>query len=123
MRPGGRRTADRLIPWAAAACVALTAAAMFWPPAGPAALAASSAGLCALALARRPSRRLRFALAAVAVWIFAGVAGALLLADEARSGFGFILVFLFAGPALVIPWAYARTFAAGGGEASRSTDR
>ena len=96
---------------------------MLWPPLGPAALAAAATGLCALALARRPSRSLRVALVAIAVWIVAGVAGALALARAPRTGFAFVLVVLFAAPALVIPWVYARTFAAGGEDVSRPKDR
>jgi len=99
---------------------------MFWPAVGPVALAATATGMCALALARRPSRGLRVALAAIAVWIGGGVAGALALAEATRAGFTFLLVVLFAAPALVIPWIYARTFAAGGDDdntGARSIER
>ena len=73
-------------------------------------VAAASLALCAAALARRPSRGLKIALALVAVWLVGGLLGALALRGEPLGGLGFVLLVLFALPLPIVPWLYARTF-------------
>lgn len=99
-----------------------TALALAYPAAvatGPWALAgvtvAAAVSGCALALARRPSARLRAAIAAIAAWLAIGLAGAFLLRAHAGGGFAWVLFVLFVIPLPPIPWLYARTFASSGG--------
>jgi len=100
-----------LVPLLTAALAVGTLAAPFWPPLFPIVLAAGSGAACALVLMRRPSRRLRFAVAGVIVWLGAGLAGAWILADRPVAGLLWVLVALFALPLPILPWLYARTFA------------
>ncbi len=72
-------------------------------------VAAGGAG-CALALARRPSAPLRAALVAIALWLAAGLGGALVLRGHALRGAAWVLLALYAVPLPLIPWLYARTF-------------
>ncbi|MDD5564072.1 MAG: hypothetical protein PHQ91_10185 [Thermoanaerobaculaceae bacterium] len=82
--------------------------------AGPWALAgvtiAAAVSGCALVLVRRRSARLRAVLAAIAVWLAVGLAGALLLQPHAGGGFAWVLLVLYVIPLPLIPWLYARTF-------------
>ena len=79
-----------------------------WALAGVAAAAAVSA--CALVLARRPSGPLRAALVAIALWLAAGLGGALLLRGRTLPGFAWVLLVLYAIPLPLIPYLYAKTF-------------
>ncbi len=87
--------------------------------AGPWALAgvtvAAAVSGCALALARRPSARLRAAFAAIAVWLGVGLGGAFLLHARAVQGFAWVLLVLYVIPLPLIPWLYATTFDREGG--------
>lgn len=65
---------------------------------------------CAAALARRPSRGLRLALATVGVWLGVGFAGAFVLSHRPLGGLTWVLFVLFLLPLPVVPWIYARTF-------------
>ncbi len=94
-----------------------TALALAYPAAvaaGPWALAAVTIAAavcgCALALARRPSARLRAAFAAIALWLAVGLGGAFLLRAHAMWGFAWVLVVVYLLPLPVIPFLYARTF-------------
>ncbi len=88
--------------------------------AGPWALAgvtiAAAVCGCAVALARRPSARLRAAFAAIAVWLAVGLGGALLLRAHAMWGFAWVLLVVYLLPLPLIPLLYVRTF-------ERSSDR
>jgi hypothetical protein len=101
----------RFVPLLTAALAVGTLAAPFWPPLFPIVLAAGSGAACALVLLRRPSRRLRLAVAGVVVWLGAGLAGAWALGDRPVAGLLWLLVALFALPLPILPWLYARTFA------------
>ncbi len=82
--------------------------------AGPGALAgvtvAAAVSACALALVRRPSPRLRTALAAIALWLAAGLGGALVLRGHALRGAAWVLLALYLLPLPAIPYLYAKTF-------------
>jgi hypothetical protein len=86
---------------------------------GPWALAgvtiAAAVGGCALALARRPSVRLRAAFAAIAVWLAVGLGGAFLLRAHAMWGFAWVLLVVYLLPLPLIPLLYARMFDREGG--------
>jgi len=81
---------------------------------GPWALAAVTVAAavsgCALVLARRPSVRLRAALAVVAAWLALGFGGAFLLQTHTMRGFAWVLAVLYLVPLPLVPWLYARTF-------------
>jgi hypothetical protein len=102
-----------LVPLLTAALAAATLAAPFWPPLFPIVLAAGSGAACALALHRRPSRALRFAVAGVIAWLAAGLGGAWALGGRPVAGLLWVLVVLFGLPLPLLPWLYARTFANG----------
>ncbi len=96
--------------------IVATALALAYPAAvaaGPWALAgvtiAAAVSGCALALARRPSRGLRLALAAVAAWLALGLGGAWLLQARPVAGFAWVLFVLYLLPLPAIPALYART--------------
>ncbi len=98
-----------------------TALALAYPAAvatGPWALAgvtvAAAVSGCALALARRPSARLRAAFAAIAAWLAIGLGGAFLLRAHAVWGFTWVLLVVYLLPLPLIPLLYARTFARSG---------
>lgn len=101
---------DRLVRPAVVALAALFACGIVWPWAAALFVAAASLAPCAVALARRPSRGLQYALALVAVWLVGGLVGALALRGEPLGGLGFVLIVLFALPLPIVPWLYARTF-------------
>ena len=79
-----------------------------WALAGVA--AATAVAACALVLARRPSGPLRAALVAIALWLAAGLGGALLLRGRTLPGFAWVLLVLYAIPLPLIPYLYAKTF-------------
>jgi hypothetical protein len=83
-----------------------------WTLAGVTVAAALSG--CALALARRPSARLRAAFAALAAWLAIGLGGAVLLRAHAVWGFAWVLLVVYLLPLPLIPLLYARTFARSG---------
>ena len=110
MAAGSSPIFDRLVRPAVVALAALFACGIVWPWAAALFVAGASLALCAVALARRPSRGLRLALAVVAGWLGGGLVGALALRGETRGGLVFVLLVLFALPLPLVPWLYARTF-------------
>ncbi len=101
------------LPVTAAALALAVLAAPFVPALFPLVLAGGSAAACALALVRRPARGLGVAMAAVALWLVVGLAGAWLLRARALGGFVWVVTVLFLLPLPLIPWVYARTFVEG----------
>lgn len=99
-----------LVPVFAAALALALLAAPFWPALFPVVIAASSVAACSLALARRPARPLVIAVAGLALWLVAGLAGAWLLRGHVIGGFAWVLAVLYVLPLPVIPWVYWRTF-------------
>jgi hypothetical protein len=99
-----------LVPVFAAALALALLVAPLWPALFPVVIVASSVAACALALARRPARPLLIAVAGLALWLAAGLAGAWLLRGRPIGGFGWVLAVLFVLPLPVIPWVYWRTF-------------
>lgn len=70
----------------------------------------AAVGACALALRRRSHPRLRAVIAAVALWLAVGFAGAWLGQDHALAGLGWVVAVLFLLPLPIIPWMYAQSF-------------
>ena len=81
---------------------------------GPAALAGvvvlSALAACSIVIARRPSAGLRLALAATALWLALGLAGAFVFEAHVIHGFVWVLLVLYLLPLPLVPWLYARTF-------------
>ncbi len=69
---------------------------------------------CALVLAHRDGRGLRWTLAAILVWLAAGLGGAAALAGHPLGGLAWVVAVVFLAPLPFIPWLYARTFRDGG---------
>ncbi len=84
---------------------------------------AAAVAASALALLRRPSRRLRGLLAALAVWLLVSFGGAWLLRGSAASGAGWVLLVVYLLPLPIVPWLYSRTFAPDEARAGRPLGR
>ena len=97
-------------PTIAAALALALLAAPFWPAVFPVVVVGSSIAACALALARRPSRPLLLALAAIALWLALGLAGAWMLRGHPVGGVVWVLAVLYLLPLPVVPWLYWATF-------------
>lgn len=65
---------------------------------------------CGAVLARRPSAGLRRGLAATALWLALGLAGAFFLHAHPIRGLVWVLLVLYFLPLPLIPWLYAKTF-------------
>jgi len=115
MQDAPRRQIAPLVATALALAYPAAVAAGAWALAGVTVAAAVAA--CAAVLTRRPSARLRFALAAIAAWLALGLGGAFLLHAHALRGFAWVLVVLYAVPLPLVPWIYAKTF--GGSQVRR----
>lgn len=83
---------------------------LFVPGWLPAVAVAAVALLAGSALVRRRSRRLVFAVAAVAVLMTIGIAGAWLLRTRPTAGLSWTLLVLFALPLPLVPFLYWLTF-------------
>ena len=103
-----RRSAAPLVAVALALAYPAAVAIGAWALAGVVVLAAIAG--CATAIARRPSVGLRLGLAAIALWLALGIAGALAFRTHAIRGFVWALLVLYFVPLPLIPWLYARTF-------------
>jgi len=101
------------VPVVATALAAAYVVSVALPALLPALTVAACVAGCALVLTVRRSRGLRLLLPALAIWLAAGIGGALLLRSETSGGLAWIAVALFLLPLPVIPWLYARTFAVG----------
>lgn len=90
--------------------IAYPAAAMagVWAVAAVTVIAAVAVG--ALVLVRRPSPVLGGVLVAMALWLAAGLAGALLMPGHGLLGAMWVLLALYLLPLPVVPYLYARTF-------------
>ncbi|MFH1176291.1 MAG: hypothetical protein V1750_02705 [Acidobacteriota bacterium] len=109
---------------AVALAVAYLAAATLAPALLPAVTIASVVATCALVLVRRDSRRLRVALAAIAIWLTVGFAGAWALPSGGAAGLLWVLLFLFLLPLPLISWLYWLSFPPSpGGSANESALR
>jgi hypothetical protein len=102
-----------VVPALAAALALALLVAPLVPALFPAVLAAWSIGACGLALVRRPSRRLAIAVAGLALWLSAGLAGAWFLRSRPLGGLLWVLVFLYLLPLPIVPWLYHLTFGTG----------
>jgi hypothetical protein len=111
--PSRHRALTPIVAAALALAYPVAVAAGPWALAGVT-VAAAVCG-CALALARRPSARLRAAFAAIAAWLTVGLGGAFLLRAYAMSGFAWVLLVVYLLPLPLIPLLYARTFDQEGG--------
>ena len=83
---------------------------LFAPELLPAVAVAAAALLSGTAVARRRSRGLVLALAAVLALLTIGIAGAWLLRDRPVAGLGWTLLVLFALPLPLVPFLYWLTF-------------
>jgi hypothetical protein len=108
-QPG--RTAPLLASLLAGAGLVSMVFAPAWLPAVAVAVVALLGGA---AVARRRSRGLAAAVAAVAASLALGLAGAWLLRDRATVGLAWTLLVIFAIPLPLVPWLYWLTFKTGG---------
>ena len=106
----GKPPRSFLLPAFGAGLALAVLAAPFWPPLFAAAVASSAIAGCALVLTRRSSRRLRLAIASLALWVAVGFAGAWLLRGRSLAGLAWVLAVLYLLPLPVIPWLYWLTF-------------
>jgi len=106
-------TAHRAVPVAAATlALADVLAAVLAPVLLVVLVPLSLLAACAPAL-RTGALRRRVAIALIAVWLFAALAGAWWLRDATTISLAWILIVLFAAPLVLIPWLFARTFEVG----------
>ena len=95
---------------AAGLAVAYPAAVAIGPEALAGVVVLSAIAACSIVIARRPSGGLRLGLAATALWLALGLAGAFVLEAHVIRGFVWVLLVLYFLPLPLIPWLYARTF-------------
>lgn len=105
------RTSHGVVLPLTAAGLALSYLVAAWTSLGVAAVAvAAIAGAGSVVLVHRRSPRLRAALGAVALWLALAMSVAFALGGRPILGLAAVGVGLFAGPLLLVPWLYARTF-------------